>query len=272
MRPGILWCVIALCWACMFFPGERSGSPPWAEAGEPVVRIATLTDFPPHCFGKENAAKILEETIAPGQDSSQLQGYAWDVVRESYHARGHTIRLHVVPWSRGMHYVETGKVDVIFPAMRTEEREKKFHFSKEPVIRSSFIVYVPASSTFEWTGLASLNGKRVVGVQGWAFGKDWEANSGIIKMEAYSILQGFEMIRKGWVFGIAGYDVPFDYVLKQNGLTHAFRKLPSWGAAEEYVLGSRRGARASELLRTFDAGKRTIEENGTLMTIKAKWR
>ncbi len=272
MRPTILfWGMALLCVAALLPSGSPAASP--TEEGKTrIVRIATLTDFPPHCFTRDNAGDLTDETIAPGQDSSFLQGYAWDVVRESYHAAGMAVHLHVVPWSRGMHYVETGRVDVIFPAMRTPKRETKFLFSEEPVIRSSFIVYVPLSSKIEWNGLSSLSGRRIVGVKGWAFGKEWESDRGIIKMEAYSILQGFEMVRNGWVSGIAGYDVPFDYVLKENGLAGEFRKLPSWGVAEEYVMGSKHAPRTMEFLTAFDEGKRSIEEAGFLKAIQAKWR
>ncbi len=243
-----------------------------ATAGDRLVRVATLSDFPPHCFTREPDAMMTVETVPPGEDSSQLRGFAWDVVRESFHASDYSIQLYVVPWSRGMHYVETGKADVIFPAMKTEEREKKFLFSEEPVIRSSFIVYVPKSTRIGWAGLESLNGKRVVGVKGWAFGKEWEANDEIVKMEAYSILQGFEMVRKGWVFGMAGYDVPFDYVLRQEGLADRFKKLPSWGSTAEFVLGAKAEKHIPKLLHAFDLGKRKIERNGTLEAIKAKWQ
>lgn len=241
-------------------------------AEEPIVKLATLSDFPPHCFRKENARDKLVETIPPGADSSQLQGYAWDVVRESYHAEGFTIRLHVAPWSRVMSYIEAGKADVAFPAMKTTEREKKFAFSDEVVIHSAFVVYIRNDTLHPWNGLASLNGKKIVGVKGWAFGKEWEANNEIIKIEAYSVLQGFTMVGKKHAYGMAGYDVPFDYILKINNINQQYQKLPSWGAAQEYVLGRKQNHHTATILSAFDHGKKRIAENGLLDQIIAKWR
>ncbi len=259
--------------ACLFLLMDGLlGLSPCDAAEEKVVRVATLSDFPPHCFKKRGVkGPAGGEKIPPGGDSSRLQGCAWEVVRESFHQRGYTIILHVAPWSRCMHYLDTGKMDVLFPAMKTPEREKRFMFSKEPVIRSSFVVYVSASAELEWEGLRSLKGRRIVGVQGWAFGKEWEENEDIVKVEAYSILQGFEMISKGWVFGMVGYDVPFDYVLRRQGLADRFRKLPSWGSAQEFIMGAGERKRATELISAFDTGKRRITENGTLDAIWAKW-
>lgn len=241
-------------------------------AAEQTVRLATLSDFPPHCFRKENAVDKIMETIPPGTDSVQLQGYAWDVARESYHALGFTIQLYVAPWSRVMSYVETGKVDAVFPAMKTVEREKKFIFSEEAVINSAFVVYILKETPHEWTGLPSLNGKKIVGVKGWAFGKEWEANNEIIKIEAYSVLQGFTMVAKKHAFGMAGYDIPFDYILKTNNMLTEYQKLPSWGAAQECLLGRKQNQQTAAILAAFDQGKKRIRENGLLDQITAKWR
>lgn len=68
------------------------------HGGEKLVSLATLTDFAPFCFPRQGASFAAVEEIAPGTDSKQLQGYSWDVVRESFHAMGYTIRLYVVPW------------------------------------------------------------------------------------------------------------------------------------------------------------------------------
>ncbi len=76
---------------------------------EKVVALATFTNFIPFCFNRQPAVEIPGETIPPGSDSRQLQGYSWDVVRESYHAMGYTIRLYVV----SQKYRKVGPFEVI---------------------------------------------------------------------------------------------------------------------------------------------------------------
>ncbi len=85
------------------------GSP--GLAAENMVTVATLRDYSPYCFAKENAETQEEELIPPGKDSIQLQGYSWDIVRESFHSMGYTINLSVVPWSRGMKMAENGRTE-----------------------------------------------------------------------------------------------------------------------------------------------------------------
>jgi ABC-type amino acid transport substrate-binding protein len=108
---------------------------------EKIVTLATLTDFAPFCFPKDNAVYAEAESILPGSDSRQLQGYSWDVVRESFHAMEYTIHLYVVPWERGMHYLAARKVDGIFPANHTMEREMNYAFSKAYVDQVKLVIY-----------------------------------------------------------------------------------------------------------------------------------
>ncbi len=137
-----------------------------SQAGEEkIISLATLTDFIPFCFRKENAATVHGEIILPGSDSVQLQGYAWDVVRESVHAMGYGIRLEVVPWERVIHYLNTGRVDAVFPAIDTTARLKTYIFSEKSVDEMRMVLYLRQDSPLVWRGLRSLEGQRVAAVR-----------------------------------------------------------------------------------------------------------
>ncbi|MBF0201506.1 MAG: hypothetical protein HQK66_09380, partial [Desulfamplus sp.] len=75
-----------------------------SESGssEKFVRVATLDEYPPYCFPRETK-KGFQETVPPGEDSVNLQGYSWDILRESFHAMGYTIHLSVYPWKRAVY-------------------------------------------------------------------------------------------------------------------------------------------------------------------------
>lgn len=240
---------------------------------EKNVVITTLTDFAPYCFKKENSVEKAEEVIPPDSDSSQLQGYSWDVVRESFHEMGYTIKLLIAPWARGMYYVKKGKADVIFPAIKTREREKIFFYAKEVVDLTDIVVYVPANSSFEWkNGLESFNGLRISTVRGWAYGKKWEANSLIIKDPTDTILQGFMMLDKKRVAGVVGYETAFDYALKKEGIFRKYKKSPSLDSIADYLIGKKDNPHVVNIINDFDIGKRKIIRNGKLNKIRQKWQ
>lgn len=237
-----------------------------------TVVLATLTDFAPYCFPKENSSLIPVEIIPPGFDSVQLQGYSWDVVRESFHAMGYTIRLLVVPWERGIHYLDNDKVDFVFPANKTAEREKKYVFSREYVDRIETVVYMQTAADFIWRGLESLDGLSIGFVRGWSYGKLWEGSSRINKESTDSIAQGFEMVGKGRLAGLAGYRRPYDHFLKIAGLSHTFQIIGQFDTIDEYLMGKKKSTQGLLMLDAFDEGKRKIRESAGLREIEQKWQ
>ncbi len=239
---------------------------------EKIVTLATLTDFAPFCFPKENSSVVEVETIPPGSDSVQLQGYSWDVVRESFHAMGYTLRLYVVPWERGMHYLAGRKVEGIFPANHSVERGKTYAFSKAIVDQVKMVIYTRTDSRLIWQGLESLNRLSIGCVRGWSFGKKWERMDLIIKEPTDTIAQGFDLVAKGRLAGVAGYQLPYDHELKRTGRSDAFKIVGHFDTIDEYLMGRKNDRNSLLILDIFDSGRKMIDENGVFSAIESKWR
>ncbi len=240
---------------------------------EKTVTITTLVDFAPYCFKKKDAVDKPSELIPPGSDSSQLQGYSWDVVKESYHEMGYTIILKIAPWSRAMNYVQKGKADVIFPAIKTIKREEIFYYSKKAVDETNIVIYFSTDSDMQIPkGLDSLKSKRIAHVRGWAYGKKWEADRGIIKESTDSILQGFKMLDKNYVFGVVGYENAFDCKLQTMKILNKYKKSPAIDHVADYLIGKKGSAASVNLVNDFDLGKKKIVANGKLAEINKKWK
>ena len=242
------------------------------HGSEKTVTLATLTDFAPFCFPKENSTFKEVEDIPPGSDSSQLQGYSWDVVRESFHAMDYTIRLYIVPWERGMHYLAGKKVEGIFPANHTLEREREYAFSKAYVDQVKMVIYAGADSEMTWQGLESLNGLTIGFVRGWSYGKKWETMDKIIKEPTDTISQGFDLVAKRRLVGVAGYQLPYDHELKRTGRTHAFKIIGHFDTIDEYLMGRKNERNSLFILDVFDSGREKIEKNGVLPEIERRWQ
>lgn len=243
-----------------------------AFANGKTVRIATLSDFPPYCYGIEGRRSVSGEVIVPGSDSKVLQGYSWDVVRESFHRQGYTIKLYIVPWMRGMHYLSAGKTDVVFPAGKTAEREALYDFSKESVDTVEIAVYMREPGVYKWHGLDGLAEMSVSYVRGWAYGKKWEANHQINKIEADSILQSFEMLANGRVDAVVGYALPYDYVLRQTTISEKIGKVGSFDMVNEFLIAVKEKNGVEEILDAFDRGKRSLIQDKGLSRIQKQWQ
>lgn len=239
-------------------------------ANDKIVNVATLDDYSPYCFPK-SAKKSFQEIIPPGADSKNLQGYSWDILKESFHAAGYTIKLSVYPWKRAEYDTRTGIEDVVFPISKSKEREKNFYFSKESVDQVNFLVYVPLNSTIQWQGLNSLNGLTIGQMRGWTLGRKWSESSQIKKDNVSKIIQGFKMLDMGRMAGFAGYEINFDYTLKNENWKTKYKKLPSFDASIEYVAGVKTNPRVPEILNAFDLGKKEITRNRILEKIAENW-
>ncbi len=258
-----------LCLAVVFLLGSNS----FLFGQEKNVTVTTLVDFAPYCYKKGDTVEKLKEVIPPGSDSSQLQGYSWDVVRESFHEMGYTITLLIAPWARAMSYTKKGKADVIFPAIKTKEREKIFYYSKEAVDETNIVVYFPENSKLDMkNGFDSLNGIRIGTVRGWAYGKKWEANQGIIKEPTDTVIQGFQMLDRNRVSGVVGYENAFDHKLKTEGILNKYSKSAAVDHVADYLIGKKDDAKIVNIVKDFDKGKKKIILNGEFDKINKTWK
>jgi len=241
-------------------------------AAEKEISVATLTDYPPFTFDKQNSAKTIMEYIPPGSDSLRLQGYSWDILREVFHEMGYSLQLYVFPWKRAFYQVKNGTLDILFPTGYNEERAKFFHYSKETINHANFIIYVREDSKIEWNGLESLKGLTIGAGRGWNYGTEWESATYFQKYELNKIMQGFEMLHKKRLDGVAGYEINVDYAIKQANLKVKCKKLPPFGFSKEYAVGAKTNPRSIKILEDFDIGKRRIIKNGVFKKITEKWK
>ncbi|MDK2595560.1 substrate-binding periplasmic protein [Pseudoalteromonas obscura] len=234
-----------------------------------TVSVITLPDYPPFGFLDQGDTHVAR--VAPGEDSPNFQGFAWDVVRESFHEMGYTVELWVVPWARALTYLESGRVDLIFPVSISEERLKIYKYSKEYVNTVYYRVYVLKEQSFVWNSLDTLNGKTIAQMRGFNYGAQWEAATGIKKYDVGKIIQGFEMLKSNRVHGFAGYEGIWDIVLQRHNLEAEFTKLPMFDSNKEFIAAYYANPMAKKLLKQFDLGRQRISKNGTLKHIKQKW-
>ncbi len=242
-----------------------------AWSAEKVVRISTLYDYPPFCFKEEHAEGVVNEIVEPGSDAQALKGYSWDVVRESFHAMGYTIELKIVPWSRGMLYLNMGKVDLIFPAAKTAERLEKYHFSEFPTDRQQFVIYIQKNSTLKWSGLESLRGMHIGTMIDWSFGQRFDNAHYIEKEPSTKIILGLRKLAAGRLDGVVGYEIAYDYEIKKEGISHKFKKLPPFDHTDEFIIGPQKYPRVTQLLNAFDQGHQKMVQTGLFDKIEKRW-
>ena len=80
------------------------------------------------------------------------------------------------------------------------------------------------------------------------------------------------MLESNRIDGFAGYEIIFDYALKDSNLNRPFRKLPTFDSTSEYVVGLKTNKKVAKIINDFDIGKRQIIKTGKFDKITQKWR
>jgi ABC-type amino acid transport substrate-binding protein len=179
--------------------------------------------------------------------------------------------LIVTPWARAMKNLQDGTVDVLFPAGENTERQKQFYYSKEPVNRANFLIYVRKLDPIKWKGLQSLDGLNIGVKRGFNYGDKWKASTHIQKQSVSTILQGFKMLDFKRLDGFAGYEINWDYVLRKANLENKYKKLPIFDYTNEYLIALKTNPRSIDILKAFDTGKQKLMANDKLHEIEKKW-
>lgn len=237
-----------------------------------VLTATTLPNFAPHAFEIPGTDHILSETIKPGMGSKRIQGYAWDIFRESFHAMGYTVILKVKPWKRCLKVVEEGLIDLVFPASWNKEREKIYDYSKEHINLATYVVfYMDERRAREWQGLGSLKGKTVLKMRGWTYGSEFDRSSEFRTHEIYRVEQAIGMLEQGRADAFAGYRLVHGYQFEKIGKADKVFATRPFGFSKEFILTKKRSKRGNELLKVFEAGKKKLEANGRLAGIGKRW-
>lgn len=238
-------------------------------ASDKVVTIASLKDYAPLVFVE--ADKALGNTFKPGESSTEIQGFSWDVVRESFHEMGYTIDLVVVPWARAVSLLQNSHVDLLFPTGKNSERLKLYDYSNESVNEVNYLVYVDANNPINWTGLESLRGLTIGVKRGFNYGNQWNSIDYVEKYSVGRISEGFGMLSQGRIDGFLGYEMNWDYVINKHGWQSKYKKLAPFATSDEFMVALKSNPKGKSLLQDFDEGKRKLIQSGRFEQLKKKW-
>jgi polar amino acid transport system substrate-binding protein len=86
------------------------------------------------------------------------------------------LRFELYPWARAQSMVAQGQADILVGPYKSAERLEQFFFSERPFYQDNMVFYARAGSAFDWDGnYAALREKRIVTINGWAYGDEFDA-------------------------------------------------------------------------------------------------
>ncbi len=116
-------------------------------------------------------ARVFERST-----EGEFSGLGVELVRAMARMQGDTVRFELYPWVRAQQMVAEGQADVLVGPYKTAQREAQFHFMDLPFYQDNLLFYARAGQGQAWDGhYASLKGRRIVTVLGWAYGAPFDA-------------------------------------------------------------------------------------------------
>lgn len=121
------------------------------------LKIATL-EYRPQIFYENNV----------------ITGICYDIIIEMAKRAEIQVDVEILPWKRALAMVERGKVDAVFPAGKTPEREKFGIYMSEFLYRSQYGLFVKKGNEFSFDKIEDLAGKKIGIPMGNTFTKEFE--------------------------------------------------------------------------------------------------
>lgn len=239
-----------------------------AAAPAPAPRVITICSDPWMPYAGE---------AGPGAD----EGYVIALARAALERSGHQVRYVVVPWSRCIADVRSGRWDAIACVDAREVAD--VHYPEEPVGQTRPSIFTRSDSTWTYRGPASLERIRLGAIQGYTYAEEvdgWIKDHGkdprrmFLAAGTEPLHRLFEMLEAGRI------DAIIESPLVAAWTAHKLGR-PAGGALREagvvgaqtpiYVAFSKRTPDGAALAKAFDEGLRALSAEGKLAPLLARY-
>lgn len=118
----------------------------WTPASS-AIRLTFVTDsFPPYYYTENGVTKGLQ----------------YELAKAVFKKMNIPFEIKFLPWKRALMMAESLQADGIFGLRKTHDRQTWLIYPKEPLMVARTVIFKPAESQFEYTGVDSLKGKKSV--------------------------------------------------------------------------------------------------------------
>ena len=138
----------------------------------------------------ESLYMVSEEWV--GATNADGTGLYWDVMREIYEPEGYDVELDVFPYARAVNMVKAGDADFWVGSYLDEEGAALYpapeHYFDADTVKAA----IPAGNAADFSGEASLEGKDIGWVRGYAY--DQYLDVGVNHEELSGLESGLRMV------------------------------------------------------------------------------
>lgn len=203
----------------------------------------------------------------------KAKGVAVEIVETIMAGLGHEVTISVLPWTRAVKMVRTGKADAIFTAYKNPTREEFLDYCKEVLIPQAIFFYAKKGSQFQFDGKwTSLKDKRIGVVSTISYGQLFEKQKHLFQIDrVHKREYNFEKLMKGRIDLAPESLYVADYTLEQMGLTDEIIRIPGKVESVASYTAFSKKRNLTQLRDDFDTQLKKMKESGEYFEIVKKY-
>lgn len=200
------------------------------------------------------------------------QGIAVDIVTAALKTQGHEVEVKILPWSRALEDVKEGRIDLLIATWFTQERSSYLTYSDSYLENKLKFIKKPSDS-FEFSGFASLDGKKVGIVRGYGYGDDFLRANNFSRPKANNLISNLKKLKSGRIDLTLEDELVAKSAITKNGFNAGDFSFTDNALSVNplHVTSGKANPKSAELIEAFNAGLATIKSNGKLNEILAKY-
>ena len=238
-----------------------------------ILYLATLC-LPLMVWAQERTLIAAADPYPPYVDpQTPGDGLAMEIVRAAYKTQGYTVKLEIMPWVRAEKGVSEGRYDILVDVWRTEARAKELLFSTAYAI--SKVKFIKRKDNpFEFTGLESLNGKRVGVIRGYGYSDAFNAATTFTREEVPSMAHNINKVLLKRIDLTLEDEITAKLLIHKMGpkvqeqLDFASNALAS---NPLYVAAGLKHPRHKDIVEAFNRGLLAIKADGSFLAIEKRY-
>ncbi|MBU2709222.1 transporter substrate-binding domain-containing protein [Zooshikella marina] len=221
-------------------------------------------------YAQNNTIVLAAEDWNPYVNQNDKDyGFICKVITHAFAKVGIHVEYHFVAWARALEMAQKGTIDGTFLWYKTPERTPYFHFSKEPLVKTSVVFFHHKDLSFDWETLEDITQYKIGAPIGSYISSKFTRyeKSGLLTVQRLpSDIIIFKMLLKNRI------DIfPHDYIVGYHELSNflseeAINNITSHPKPlverNTYLLISKKKHKNTELINLFNKGFSELKESG----------
>jgi len=229
-------------------------------SAQDTIRLQEEVDWPP---------------FTPALPGKATSGLAYDLMSAIFAKLVVKVELEVYPFARALENAKAGRIDGVTTVNPTPDRATYLAFSIPTVPKKGFIYFkADRKSELAWETYQDLSGLRLGVVGGNAYSPEFDSavRGGSIKVLEVSTLDLLpKMVVTGRIDGFLAVGIVADRLIEKQGFVGQLARSRRPYVVSDYTIGIAKSSRFFARLPQIDQAIRTIQKDGTLKKILAKY-